>query len=99
MQTILGANGVIGRALSRHLRNYTERIRQVSRSPKAVKLRVVELIASVVEQATPLRAKHALKTPDALQAACAFYITGDVLFLTNDGGFKKVPGLRVEIPV
>ena len=36
MQTILGANGVIGRELSRHLPQYSERIRQVSRSPKPV---------------------------------------------------------------
>ena len=35
MQTILGANGVIGRELSRHLRPYTDRIRQVSRTPSA----------------------------------------------------------------
>src|SRR5262249_38399343 len=36
MQTILGANGVIGRELSRHLPQYSNRIRQVSRSPKRV---------------------------------------------------------------
>jgi nucleoside-diphosphate-sugar epimerase len=36
MQTILGANGVIGRELSRHLPQYSDRIRQVSRSPKQV---------------------------------------------------------------
>jgi len=36
MQTILGANGVIGRELSRRLPEYTDRIRQVSRSPRAV---------------------------------------------------------------
>src|SRR5262249_26915988 len=36
MQTILGANGVIGRELSRHLPEYSDRIRQVSRSPKRV---------------------------------------------------------------
>ncbi len=36
MQTILGANGVIGRELSRHLPSYTDRIRQVSRRPKRV---------------------------------------------------------------
>lgn len=36
MQTILGANGVIGRELSRHLPQFTDRIRQVSRSPKPV---------------------------------------------------------------
>lgn len=36
MQTILGANGVIGRELSRALPAYTDRIRQVSRSPERV---------------------------------------------------------------
>lgn len=36
MQTILGANGVIGRELSGHLLQYTDRVRQVSRNPKAV---------------------------------------------------------------
>lgn len=36
MQTILGANGVIGRELSLQLPQYSNRIRQVSRSPKPV---------------------------------------------------------------
>lgn len=36
MQTILGANGVIGRELSRHLSTYTDRVRQVSRAPRPV---------------------------------------------------------------
>ena len=36
MQTILGANGVIGREISGHLLRHTDRIRQVSRSPRAV---------------------------------------------------------------
>ena len=36
MQTILGANGVIGRELSLQLRQYANRIRQVSRSPEPV---------------------------------------------------------------
>jgi nucleoside-diphosphate-sugar epimerase len=36
MQVILGANGVIGRELSRELTRYTDRIRQVSRNPRAV---------------------------------------------------------------
>jgi nucleoside-diphosphate-sugar epimerase len=36
VQTILGANGVIGRELSRRLPEYSDRIRQVSRSPKPV---------------------------------------------------------------
>jgi nucleoside-diphosphate-sugar epimerase len=36
MQTILGANGVIARELSNHLRSHTDRIRQASRSPRRV---------------------------------------------------------------
>jgi nucleoside-diphosphate-sugar epimerase len=36
MQTILGANGVIGQELSRTLSAHTDRIRQVSRSPRRV---------------------------------------------------------------
>lgn len=36
MQTVLGANGVIGRDLSRRLPEYSDRIRQVSRSPNRV---------------------------------------------------------------
>ncbi len=36
MQTILGANGVIGRELSRYLPRYSDHVRQVSRSPKPV---------------------------------------------------------------
>jgi nucleoside-diphosphate-sugar epimerase len=34
MQTILGANGIIGKELSKHLLRYSSQIRQVSRSPK-----------------------------------------------------------------
>lgn len=36
MQTILGANGVIGQELSKHLLAYTDKIRQVSRHPKKI---------------------------------------------------------------
>lgn len=36
MQTILGANGIIGQELSRHLPRYTSFIRQVSRNPQKV---------------------------------------------------------------
>lgn len=64
----------------------------------AAPLRIVELTASVIERAALLRAAKRLPTPDALQAASALEIAGDVLFLTNDRRFRKVPGLRVEIP-
>ena len=36
MQTILGANGTIGSVLAKELRNYTDRIRLVSRNPRRV---------------------------------------------------------------
>lgn len=36
MQTILGANGIIGRELSKHLLRYSSFIRQVSRNPQKV---------------------------------------------------------------
>lgn len=36
MQTILGANGVIGRELARRLPSYTDRVRQMSRTPVRV---------------------------------------------------------------
>src|SRR5688500_12152168 len=45
MQTILGANGVIGRELSRQLTSYSDRIRQVSRQPRRVNARD-ELVAA-----------------------------------------------------
>jgi len=65
---------------------------------EAGQLAVVELTALVIERATALRAQHGLKTPDALQAACALELGGDALFLTNDERFRQVPELRVEIP-
>ncbi|HMO41424.1 MAG TPA: NAD-dependent epimerase/dehydratase family protein [Saprospiraceae bacterium] len=36
MQTIIGANGAIGTPLAKELRHYTDRVRLVSRNPKAV---------------------------------------------------------------
>jgi nucleoside-diphosphate-sugar epimerase len=36
MQTLLGANGTIGSVLAKELRNYTDRIRLVSRAPRKV---------------------------------------------------------------
>ncbi|GMV55258.1 MAG: hypothetical protein AMXMBFR6_10630 [Betaproteobacteria bacterium] len=64
----------------------------------AKQLSVIELTAPIIERATALRAEHGLKTPDALQAASALELAGDVLFLTNDQRFGKVAGLPVEIP-
>lgn len=61
------------------------------------KVRMVELDASVVEQATRLRAWHRLKTPDALVAASALALAAPLLFVTADAGFSRVPGLPVHL--
>ena len=57
----------------------------------------VELSAQVVEPATEIRARTALKTPDALQAACCLQLGADHLFVTGDIAFRKVAGLRVKV--
>lgn len=60
-------------------------------------VKVVELSAAVVELATDLRVRHGLKTPDALQAACAMTLQSNVIFVTADLGFAKVTGLDVRL--
>ena len=56
-------------------------------------VQIVELSAAVVDAATVLRASTGLKTPDALQAACALSLTPPVGFVTGDTGFARVAGL------
>nr|WP_295776531.1 PIN domain-containing protein [Rhodoferax sp.] len=62
---------------------------------------VLELSADAIDLATELRANHGLKTADALQAACALQWQRkgqeNVLFVTADQGFSKVPGLDVRL--
>ena len=60
-------------------------------------LLVVELSASVVEQATQLRANHGLLTPNALQAACCLQLGPDALMITGDAGFQRVQALQVRL--
>lgn len=60
-----------------------------------------ELSREVVEAATAIRAKHGLRTPDALQAASCMQLAAQRrtphLFFTGDAGFKKVPGLSLRL--
>ena len=58
---------------------------------------IVEMNAAVVEQATALRVRHGLKTPDALQAASAMALPAPVCFFTGDQAFSKVAGLDVRL--
>ena len=48
------------------------------------------------EGAARLRAETGLKLPDALHAATAIE-AGSALFVTNDAGFRRVPGLPTVI--
>lgn len=59
-------------------------------------LLVVELGAEVIDLATELRAGYGLRTPDALQAACALATDRDARFVTGDRDFERVSGLRVH---
>jgi predicted nucleic acid-binding protein len=59
-------------------------------------LLTVEMDARVVELATSIRARHRLKTPDALQAACCLQLGAAHVFVTGDTAFKRVAGLVVE---
>jgi predicted nucleic acid-binding protein len=47
-------------------------------------------------RAARIRADHGLKTPDAFHAATALEASC-TMFVTNDAGFRRVPGLNVAV--
>jgi len=57
----------------------------------------VDLTRDVVELATVIRARHGLRTPDALQAASCLQLGAEHLFLTGDASFQRVAGLKVRL--
>lgn len=57
----------------------------------------VELNREVVELAAAIRARHGLRTPDALQAACCLQLGAEHLLLTGDAAFQRVQGLNVAL--
>ena len=60
-------------------------------------VRLHPLTLDVLREAARLRAAvPGLRTPDALHAATALR-AGCALFLTNDGGFRRVPGLPLAV--
>jgi predicted nucleic acid-binding protein len=60
-------------------------------------VQIVELSAEVVSLATEIRATTGLKTPDALQAACALGLSSACSFVTGDAGFSRLRGLKVRL--
>jgi predicted nucleic acid-binding protein len=60
-------------------------------------LQIIEINALAIETATLLRARHGLRTPNAIQAASALSIKGPVTFLTGDKQLKKIPELNVQL--
>jgi predicted nucleic acid-binding protein len=57
-------------------------------------IRMVDITREQLRAAAQLRAVTGVKTPDALQLACAVG-TGCKAFLTNDRELPPIPGLRV----
>jgi predicted nucleic acid-binding protein len=67
---------------------------QVFQSPE---MRLMPISQAILREGARLRATiPALRTPDALHAATGTF-AGCALFLTNDVGFRRVPGLAVVI--
>lgn len=55
-----------------------------------------EILHEIAEEASKLRAKYALKTPDALQIAGGLFY-GAQKFLTNDADLKKVQEIQIIV--
>jgi predicted nucleic acid-binding protein len=56
-------------------------------------LAVLPVSDAIASEAAGLRARHAFRTPDAIQIATGF-IAGASSFLTNDTGLRSIPGMR-----
>lgn len=63
---------------------------------RTAEVRMLPITHAVLERAASLRATLNIKTPDAIHAATAL-LAGCRLFLTNDEGFRRVPGLALTM--
>ena len=57
----------------------------------------IDLTRSIVDQATELRARHKLRTPDALQAASCLALGPETPFITGDKDFNKIQPLNTHL--
>jgi len=71
--------------LAAKYRNFLTNSEQISLYPRNL---------SVADACAKLRARHNLKTPDAVQLAVATTCGADIV-LTNDAAWKTIPGFRV----
>jgi predicted nucleic acid-binding protein len=53
---------------------------------------LIPITQSILKSAATIRAHNSIKTPDAIHAATAMSSRCS-FFITNDGGFRKIPGL------
>ncbi len=60
-------------------------------------LLIVELDAHVINIATHLKSQHLLRTPDALQVACALSLlpNEEIFFITGDVRIKNISNLSI----
>ena len=63
---------------------------------KANNLQIIELTADVINLAADLRAKYPIKTPDALQIACALKSKADI-FVTGDKRLTIIEEITIQL--
>lgn len=63
---------------------------------QAAHITIVPVSEDIAEEAAQLRARHGLRTPDAIQMATAIR-SGAASFLTNDARLPKIAPLKMVV--
>jgi len=58
-------------------------------------VQLIPITLPILEHAASLRARMGLKAPDAIHAATALTKRKEVVFVTNDPRFKRIPDLSM----
>ncbi|NDJ20288.1 PIN domain-containing protein [Nostoc sp. B(2019)] len=94
---IISSELILMEALVLPLRNANNSLIQAYESLLiSSEVQLISISEIVLRQAASLRATTNLKTPDAIHAATALSVNCNQ-FITNDKGFRNVPGLPVII--